>query len=384
MIYATDDAWTRAGLAVESRQRVKGGGWSQPKQKLPAAYAAGGLRWGPAYPKDHAKIAAIAPRAHIKAARLGRMQQEKINGKRYQVRPLRIEAQRHAPQRAVAGVQLLRVLPPQTPVIVSLDAAMLATRDKPHEWARGTAAAVQAELDRRYAGLPPDQQGGRSEHNPQETLAERKEKDEKRDKQREMREKFGVSRCPLRQAMYKQQQAKKERQGERELRKKRQPPGAKVLRVMHWNINGVRSHITECKHAMQVYEPHAVLLQETKLTPGVEPPRFPGYDMLRADRPSKDGGGGLLILLREGLQWSPNRTARPGLHSDDKMSESLGCVVHPHRAERLPLLNLYIPPNTKVQIRTESLPTDALICADANAHHPAWDATGKVTDGRGR
>eukprot|EP00660_Eupelagonema_oceanica_P019795 gene19795-biopygen4133 len=32
----------------------------------------------------------------------------------------------------------------------------------------------------------------------------------------------------------------------------------------------------------------------------------------------------------------------------------------------------------------ESLPTDALICADANAHHPAWDATGKVTDGRGR
>eukprot|EP00660_Eupelagonema_oceanica_P019159 gene19159-biopygen37711 len=174
-------------------------------------------------------------------------------------------------------------------------------------------------------------------------------------------------------ALFRKRRQQKQQKEKAKAAAERHPPRDRDLRTLQWNCLAINAQKVELARMLEVYQPHVVCLQETNLFPDDPAPRFPGYDLLRADRPGEQGGG-LIILLREGLQWSPDRRARPGLHAEDTISEALACTVYPHRGDRLPVLNLYVPPRGAVTIHPSSLPTDALICADANAHHADWDS----------
>ena len=56
-------------------------------------------------------------------------------------------------------------------------------------------------------------------------------------------------------------------------------PDQKVLRVMQFNCNGLSSRLTELKRNIAKVRPHAILLQETMLTPMQPVPRIPGYNV---------------------------------------------------------------------------------------------------------
>ena len=146
--------------------------------------------------------------------------------------------------------------------------------------------------------------------------------------------------------------------------------------VLQWNCNGLRGSRLELIQFISKHKVAICALQESKLNPLVPDPHFPGYALLRRDRPGGGAGGGLAFLIREDISFLP-------LNSDsffvgDRFTEHLSISVSlgPHP---LHIVNLYIPPSTSCPADfTPSLglvmsqDTDVLILGDFNAHHQAW------------
>ena len=129
-------------------------------------------------------------------------------------------------------------------------------------------------------------------------------------------------------------------------RGKREEP----LRVLQWNVRGLRTRKVELARLMEEEKVDVVLLQETMATPGRELPNFPGYTIQRADRrvhrtqgadPANRHQGGLAVLIRRGINFEP---LPPPPFPADCPLEWLGIRIHLPTASTLDLWNYYRPP----------------------------------------
>ena len=146
--------------------------------------------------------------------------------------------------------------------------------------------------------------------------------------------------------------------------------------ILQWNCNGIRNSRLELLQFLKSHKIAVCALQETKLSPNSTDPSFPGYALIRRDRPGGGAGGGLAFLVHENIPFLPVNSDH--LFRDDPITEHLSISVSlgPHP---LQIYNIYIPPPTSCPNNFSpsvrpllSLDSDTLILGDFNSHHLAW------------
>ena len=158
-----------------------------------------------------------------------------------------------------------------------------------------------------------------------------------------------------------------------------------VLSILQWNCDSLRSKAEELKIFLQDKKVDIFVLQETKLIPADKTPKFPGYTVIRQDRPQlkgkeKNRGGGVLTGIKDDV---PFRRVKMNLKViEDTITESITIEVPTHDGRKIRVTNVYIPPirNTARDNRTEvfnlrkwpSTEYD-LYLGDMNAHSSLWD-----------
>ncbi len=115
------------------------------------------------------------------------------------------------------------------------------------------------------------------------------------------------------------------------------------------------------------------LIQETKFAEKDASPSFPGFNLIRLDRPSTHRGGGLLTLVKEGIVFQ--RAAEdysPPL-------ERLTIQIQLSRRRWPTIHNLYVAPikgptlPDSLALNNISVGPFTLAAGDLNAHSSLWD-----------
>jgi hypothetical protein len=126
-------------------------------------------------------------------------------------------------------------------------------------------------------------------------------------------------------------------------------------------------------------------LQETRLTAKLKNPGFPGYTLLRIDRPIGNGSG-IAILVYHSVGYTSLDTST--LTLGDDVIELLG-IMATINGFPINVFNVYLPPplpahpvtNLTLTVSLDSLIADSIVLGDFNAHHAAWFATSSCTRG---
>ena len=155
------------------------------------------------------------------------------------------------------------------------------------------------------------------------------------------------------------------------------------LTAIQININGICNKISELQHLVNRENPHLVIIQESKLRTKTRTPDLKGYTSARCDRPSGDGGGGLIIYLMEGLKYEHITSTSA---ADDNFEHQH--IRVPHNGEPLNIINIYAPPGTNDELANglgNITPgqTATLVCGDFNGHSDLWHSA-LAQDPRGR
>ena len=80
--------------------------------------------------------------------------------------------------------------------------------------------------------------------------------------------------------------------------------GAGRLHILYTNADGIAGKHGELREEMSMAKPDIVAITETKLLMRIEDSTvFPrGYVVTRKDREKEDGGGGITLLVRDGIR----------------------------------------------------------------------------------
>ena len=114
-------------------------------------------------------------------------------------------------------------------------------------------------------------------------------------------------------------------------------------------------------------------------------PVFPGYALLRRDRPG-GGGGGLAILITHDIEFTPIDV--DGIIDGDLQFELQAVNVH-LRHQTFAVFNVYIPPSSSCtpgylpdfDAFLDDVAGDAIVLGDFNAHDGGWFSA--LSDARG-
>ena len=152
------------------------------------------------------------------------------------------------------------------------------------------------------------------------------------------------------------------------------------LSILQLNCNGLQHCQQELSAYLQDKKIFIACLQETKLTSTSNAPSFVNYNLVRRDRPSQDGGGGLAFLVHHSVSFLPYNTDQFFQH--DNVTEHQGIIITlPGGTSSLHIVNIYIPPCTSCPpghtvvldpLFGDLQLHDSLITGDFNAHNPAW------------
>ena len=147
--------------------------------------------------------------------------------------------------------------------------------------------------------------------------------------------------------------------------------GAKSLRIMQWNADGINTKIAELNHFVKEHKIDVVIIQESKLTENKPTPKLYGYAAVRSDRPGSEfPGGGLLTYIKHNVAYRKVGSAKNG------NVEAQSVSIQQSANRWLDITNIYIPPKAKENNITW-IPTSeaAILAGDLNGHTPLWDRT---------
>lgn len=151
----------------------------------------------------------------------------------------------------------------------------------------------------------------------------------------------------------------------------------KVLKIITWNVNSVRSKAKqeEVRYLLSERKPDLLLLSETKLNDS-NFVQFPRYEIYRNDRLS-DGGGGTAILIRENIEHEVVNT--PLL----KSSEATCVKLALRNSKYLAVNSFYCPKNLLRDdlLKLMNLHSSVFMGGDFNAKHCYWHNSGNNGNG---
>ena len=155
------------------------------------------------------------------------------------------------------------------------------------------------------------------------------------------------------------------------------------LRIIQWNVDGIKTSAVDLQSLLRQREVDVVLVQESKLSSKDKTPSFPGFSVLRRDRPSglcrAEDKGGVMTLVRSDI---PFREV-PGIGDErlDPSMEALSVEIRIGVGVGYTITNVYHPP-----VRSSGLGAPSALCPDGltvsqnhfiggdfNCHSPVWD-----------
>ena len=154
------------------------------------------------------------------------------------------------------------------------------------------------------------------------------------------------------------------------------PPHVPPHSILQWNCNGLHGAAEALNDYLSTKQVKIACLQETKLRSSSRDPKFPGYSILRRDRPGDRMGGGLAFLIHHSIAYTPINTS---FANSDPHLELQGINVVINNVA-LSVFNVYCPPSSSCTPRyrpdisniVANSPRDCLIVGDWNAHSGAW------------
>ena len=167
------------------------------------------------------------------------------------------------------------------------------------------------------------------------------------------------------------------------------PVRAAPHRFLQLNVNGIQSSAKELSDFLVKQQISVAAIQESKLKKKSKNPVFPGYSSVRKDRPRNDGGGGLLILVEENIDYELLDTSQIEQAPDQNIQwplELLGIKVKIDGSQ-INVFNVYIPPVSRDRNYRPTLTPllsfssdDSVILGDFNAHNAGWFSELDVQD----
>ena len=154
-----------------------------------------------------------------------------------------------------------------------------------------------------------------------------------------------------------------------------QPPGPPKLRVLQWNVQGLRPKKHQVLQALFEEDLDVVLLQET-LAPATFVWRVAGYTL--HSLPAADGTRGCAVLVRSAIPHS--RVAAPVPCGDGV--EVMALELHVGGL-RLLVYNLYRSQRHQLEageLLTLAAHTSLLVGGDFNAHHPVLHSPSQANE----
>ncbi|UYV80888.1 hypothetical protein LAZ67_19002107 [Cordylochernes scorpioides] len=157
-------------------------------------------------------------------------------------------------------------------------------------------------------------------------------------------------------------------------------PNAK-LNVLQCNINGISTNKSKVKldeilSLADSKSANIICLQETKLKPN-HLFKVKGFKILRKDRPSADGGGELLNLIKD-LSFEEIDTP------STTQTQLQAFKIHLPNQRPLTIVNTYHPPQKpgpELDLIAHLLDPNILILGDFNSKHQSWGCPLKNTEG---
>ena len=150
------------------------------------------------------------------------------------------------------------------------------------------------------------------------------------------------------------------------------------LNILQWNARSLIAHQLELKNflASTQVKPSLICVQETFLRAG-KTFNLHGYSVERRDREGAERGGGVAILIAEGLSYTV--VDRP------QDVEALSIQFSLASKRKITVTNIYHPPNTP--INTASIQRlfaikDSIIVGDLNSHSSLWGSPSTDRNGR--
>jgi len=146
------------------------------------------------------------------------------------------------------------------------------------------------------------------------------------------------------------------------------------LNILQWNCQTITKKLPELKRFLQnsKNQPDIICLQETHLKKEIT---IPSYHIIHNNRYNSKGGG-VLIAIKEGLQYS----------NIDTTQQDIIAVTLKLKDKYLDIVNLYLPPsqNIDTNIIEQYLNKDhhIIILGDFNSHNALWGSN--QTNARGK
>ena len=160
-------------------------------------------------------------------------------------------------------------------------------------------------------------------------------------------------------------------------------------RILQLNVNGILSSAKELSEYLKKNQISVAAIQESKLRKKSKTPVFQGYSVIRKDRPRDDGGGGLLTLVEESIEYEVLDTSQieeTPSQAHQWPFELLGVKVKLNN-NPLNVFNYYVPPVSRDRNYRPSLTSllsfsadDSIIAGDFNAHSSGWNSEIVVQD----